>query len=200
MARVYNHQKSERDVKYVPFIIGIFLTIYANAEENCSAKIDVEQFKGLLNRTVEQYFPELKNESISVSTFRSNAYFLQAQPVVKTLIKKRRKRKYSVQLNLKLLDCPPEEEALQAILVHELEHVKDYTKWSSGKIAKHGIHYSTSLNFRAQYERATDEKVLEKGLNLGLAGYRFWVYQWLTPKEYRRKRYIYLTPEEILAN
>lgn len=178
--------------------LSLLLSVSVNAAQICAPKMSVGQFTNLLENTIEQFFPELANESIGVSTFRSDAYFLQAQPVVKTLVGKRGKRRYNVQLNLKLLDCPPSEESLQAILVHELEHVKDYTGWSSAKIAKHGIHYSTSLKFRAKYERATDEKVLEKGLNIGLAGYRVWVYQWLSPKDLVRKRYIYLTPEEIL--
>lgn len=180
--------------------LSLLLSISANAAQICAPKMSVEHFTNLLEKTIEQFFPELANESIGVSTFRSDAYFLQAQPVVKTLAGKRGKRRYNVQLNLKLLDCPPSEESLQAILVHELEHVKDYTAWSSAKIAKHGIHYSTSLKFRAKYERSTDAKVLVKGLNIGLAGYRVWVYQWLSPKELEHKRYIYLTPEEILQN
>lgn len=180
--------------------LSLLLSVSVNAAHICAPKMSVGQFTNLLEKTIEQFFPELANESIGVSTFRSDAYFLQAQPVVKTLVGKRRKRRYNVQLNLKLLDCPPSEESLQAILVHELEHVKDYTGWSSAKIAKHGIHYSTSLKFRAKYERATDEKVLEKGLSIGLAGYRVWVYQWLSPKDLERKRYIYLTPEEIIEH
>jgi hypothetical protein len=174
------------------------LTCSAIASVNCAPKMNLQEFTDLLHKTREAYFPELKNESIGVATFRSDAYFLQAQPVVKALIGKREKRRYNVRLNLKLLDCPPNEEALEAILVHELEHIKDYTGWSTARIAKHGVLYSTSLNFRTDYERETDQKVLEKGLNEGLAGYRVWVYQWLSPKEYIRKRYIYLTPEEIL--
>lgn len=182
------------------FALGIILSFSVSAAEICAPKMNLEQFTLLLNRTIDQFFPELLDQSIGVSTFRSDAYFLQAQPVVKTLISNQGRRKYNVQLNLKLLDCPPSEDSLQAILVHELEHVKDYTSWSSAKIAKHGLHYTTSLKFRAKYERATDAKVLEKGLNTGLAGYRVWVYQWLSPKELERKRYIYLTPEEILSN
>lgn len=182
------------------FAVGILLAASVNAKEICALKLDINQFTTFLETTIEQFFPELSNESIVVSTFRSDAYFLQAQPIVKTLIENRGKRKYKVQLNLRLLDCPPSEDSLQAILVHELEHVKDYTSWSSSKITKHGIHYSTSSKFRARYERATDAKVLEKGLKIGLAGYRVWVYKWLTPKELERKRYIYLTPEEIMEN
>jgi hypothetical protein len=169
------------------------------AAENCAPKMTLEQFSELLHRTRDTYFPELENETIGISTFRSDAYFLQAQPEIKTLFGKKGNRIYNVQLNLKLLDCPPDEASLEAILVHELEHVKDYVGWSAAKISKHGLHYVTSLKFRAKYERETDMRVLNKGLNSGLAGYREWVYQWLTPKDYQKKRYIYLTPEEILS-
>jgi hypothetical protein len=150
--------------------------------------------------TKEQYFPELNKTTIGVTTFSSDAYFLQAQPKIKTLVGNRLKRQYSVQLNLKLLECPPPEDALVAILVHELEHVKDYIGWSSGKILKHGVLYSTSMEVKVAYERQTDRKVLEKGLHEGLAGYREWIYQWLTPEDLANKKRIYLTPEEILGH
>lgn len=170
------------------------------AAENCAPKMNLQQFTEILYRTRQVYFPELEREKIGISTFRSDAYFLQAQPEVKTLMGKKAKRKYNVQLNLKLLDCPPDEASLEAILVHELEHIKDYVGWSAAKILKHGLHYVSSLKFRAKYERETDMRVLKKGLNSGLAAYREWVYQWLTPKDYQIKRYIYLTPEEILSD
>jgi len=184
------------------FVLLLFFSFsaFANSGETCLPSITIESFTSLMKTTKDQFFPELNNVSINVSTFRSDAYFLQAQPRIKTLVKNRIKRQYSVQLNLKLLECPPREDALKAILVHELEHVKDYTGWSSAKIAKHGAHYSTSMNLKVAYERQTDRKVLEKGLHIGLAGYREWVYQWLTPEELSRKRRIYLTPEEILSN
>lgn len=189
-------------MKYSLVTLVLFFSFSAFAEglATCLPPITIESFNSLMNATKEQFFPELNNVSINVSTFRSDAYFLQAQPRIKTLVKNRIKRQYLVQLNLELLDCPPREDALKAILVHELEHVKDYTGWSSAKIAKHGAHYSTSMSLKVAYERQTDRKVLEKGLHIGLAGYREWVYQWLTSKELARKRKIYLTPEEILSN
>lgn len=91
-------------------------------------------------------------------------------------------------------------EALEAIMVHELEHVVDYTGWSSARLIKHGAKYSLSMKQKINYERATDNKVLAKGLHEGLAQYREWIYQWLTPKELLSKRRIYLTPEEIRAS
>ncbi len=175
------------------FILLILFSTSALAasHEQCLPAMSLDHFKTLVQSSKDQYFPELRKVNIGVSTFRSDAYFLQAQPNIK--------RQYFIQLNLKLLECPPSEDALVAILVHELEHVKDYIGWSSAKLIKHGIVYSASMKVKIAYERQTDRKVLEKGLHTGLAGYRDWVYQWLTPKELARKRRIYLTPEEILG-
>lgn len=126
-------------LKFVIFAFSFLTTVSVFAADTCAPKMSLEHFTNLLSKTRDIYFPELQNESIGVSTFRSDAYFLQAQPEIKTLMGKRGKRIYNVQLNLKLLDCPPEEGSLEAILVHELEHVKDYTGWSSTRIAKHGV-------------------------------------------------------------
>ena len=172
-------------------------TISANADSICFPKINQQQFEEVVTFVKEEYFPELKKISIGVSTFTSDAYFLQAQPEIRTIIKKRNKRHYNVQLNTKLLECPPSPAALEAIIVHEFEHIVDYTKWSFLRIFSHGTQYVTSCGTKARYERATDAKVLSKGLFDGLIEYRNWVYQWLTPEELKTKRKIYLTPEEI---
>jgi hypothetical protein len=81
--------------------------------------------------------------------------------------------------------------------VHELEHIRDYTGWSSIRIAKHGLRYSFNCDMRIGYECATDLRVLEFGLHQGLIDYRHWVYEKLTPKELKKKEKIYLTPREI---
>lgn len=175
-------------------------SVLAQRPEKCLLPITLESFNSILRTTKEQYFPELNKEIIAVTTFRSDDYFLRAHPRIQTLVGNRFKRQYSVQLNLKLLDCPPPEDALVAILVHELEHVKDYIGWSSAKIAEHGFLYSTSMKVQVDYEKQTDRKVLEKGLHLGLAGYREWIYQWLSPEELLKKKKRYLTSEEILEH
>lgn len=155
-----------------------------------------EDFQHIVTEVRQDYFPELAYLSIGIRTFTSDAYFLQIKPEIKSLFKNKEKRAYYVELNSKLLDCPPSELALKSILVHEFEHVKDFAQWSSSKLAAHGIEYSLSCGKRVAYERATDRKVLEKNLHEGLALYREWVYQWLTPAELAKKKKIYLTPEE----
>ncbi len=184
-------------MKYI-YILPMFLLSFSiHASEICPEKMTRAEFTELLQETIEQFFPELRDEVVSVSTFKSDAYFLQTLPVLKIPIF-RGKKKYKVELNSRILECPPSKEALRAILVHELEHIQDYSGWSSIRIAQHALHYVTSNKFRASYERATDMKVLEKGLSEGLADYRYWVYRRLSPKELKRKRCYYLTPEEIL--
>lgn len=186
-------------MKFYLAILFLLMT-HVHASPNCLPEISIDDFKAQLQNVRAEFFPELADETIKVVTFRSDAYFLQAQPAVRSLIGKREKRKYNIRLNLKLLECPPDKESLEAILVHELEHVKDYTGWSASKILSHGVKYMSSLQFKADYEHATDRKVLQKQLNIGLAGYRVWVYGKLDSKDYERKRIIYLTPEEILGH
>ncbi len=186
-------------LKYSLVLLFLIMS-HVHASPSCLPEISIDDFKTQLQNVREEFFPELAHEKIEVVTFRSDAYFLQAQPEAKSLFGKKVKRKYNIRLNLKLLECPPDKDSLEAILVHELEHVKDYTGWSAKKMISHGIKYVKSLQFKADYEHATDRKVLEKRLNIGLAGYRVWVYDKLDPKDYEKKRFIYLTPEEILGH
>lgn len=171
----------------------------AHTAAACEAPMSLDNFTALVHEVKGRFFPELKTINVGVATFRSDAYFLQAQPVVVSLLGRKKNRRYNVQLNLKLLECPPTIEALEAILVHELEHVVDYLPMSATKIASHGLHYIMSKKFHRFYERSTDCKVLDRGLHHGLIEYRNWVYQWLNPRELQTKRKIYLTPEEIKA-
>ena len=166
-------------------------------EPVCAPAISFTEFKNIVDETRMEYFPEFETDSLTVTTFHSSAYFLQAQPRLSSLLHQRADRTYEVQLNLRLLDCPPERQALKAILVHELEHVRDYRSMSSAQIISLGMKVSLSFDFKVHYERATDQKVLDQGLLEGLALYREWVYQWLSPKDLVKKRMIYMTPEEI---
>lgn len=173
---------------------------FAKTPVVCANALSLENVEGLVLQTRDHYFPELSATSIRAVRCVSRAYFLQAQPFVKSLTKRRSERRYKVEVNDALLACPPSIEALEAIIVHELEHIRDYTGWSTGRLLRHGIDYSLSFKQKVDYEHATDRKVLSKGLHEGLAQYREWVYQQLTPKDLITKRRIYLTPEEIRSS
>jgi hypothetical protein len=192
-------------LKYIIYlfmkVIILFFIILSKASwaftTQCAPAITMSEFEAVVEKTRADYFSEIPKNNLIITTFTSDKYFLQAQPKALTLLKNRVHRVYEVQLNTRLLKCPPVEEALVAILAHELEHVKDYMNWTSAKIVSYGIKYSLDFDLKVHYERATDQKVLSMGLGEGLALYREWVYQWLTKKQLEQKRKIYLTPEEI---
>lgn len=167
------------------------------SQEICYPAITSTEFAEMVTRAKLTHMPCLIETNIAIREFESDAYYLQAKPEIKSLLKKKQERKYFVEVNPKLYLCPPSMDALEAILVHEFEHVVDYEKMSALGIARFGAKYGTSKKYRAKYERATDEKVLKKNLGLGLIGYREWIYSKLSPKDILIKKRYYYTPEEI---
>jgi hypothetical protein len=178
--------------------LGLLLIHMTTQAQTCQGTLSLDEFKAQVSDVQARYFPQLSETQIVVTTFKAEDYFLQAQPAKSTLVGSRDKRRYEVQLNLKLLECSPGGEALEAILIHELEHIVDYTQMSSAQILSFGLRYVTDRKFRTRYERQTDLKALKHKVHGGLMTYREWVYQWLTPKQLARKKQYYLSPDEIL--
>lgn len=179
------------------FILAFFLFGFVSAAEICSIPINETIIQKHITGIVETDFPELQKVKIEIKNFKSNAYFLQANLKMETLLNHPLKRTYVVEVNHKLYGCPPTTKGLVAILVHELQHVSDYTKMSSAEVVSFAAKYSTNKKFRTKYERETDLKAMEKGFGKGLIDYRNWIYQWLTPKELKNKKRYYYSPEEI---
>jgi hypothetical protein len=144
-------------------------------------------------------FPQMKDLIIDLKTFNSDSYFFQANFPVKSIFSNPLKRKYQIEINPKLLNCPPSIEGLKAIMTHELKHIDDYLKLNRKDMTKFAIKFGLNKNYRAHYERETDIFALETNQKKGLKEFRQWVYQWLTPRELKIKKRFYLTPEEIDA-
>lgn len=179
--------------------LGLLLIHMTTQAQTCQGTLSLDEFKAQVLEVQSKYFPQLNGNQIRVTTFEAEDYFLQAQPAKSTLLGSRHKRRYEVQLNLRLLECSPGEKALEAILVHELEHIVDYTRMSSAQILSHGLRYVSDKKFRTKYERETDLKALKHQVHDGLVAYREWIYQWLSPKQLARKKQFYLSPDEIRA-
>lgn len=177
--------------------ISLFICHLSAYASDCNPSLTVSQFETLIENTKNKYYPELLDQKIIIKTFKSDSYFLQAKPLTKSILKNKLKRIYGVYLNLNLLVCPPETEALEAILAHELEHIVDYSKKTNLQIINQGLKFVTNFDYRTIYERQTDEKVLKKGFSAGLIKYRQWQYQRLNEKDLKFKKIIYYTPEEI---
>lgn len=178
------------------FLLSFWLCGFA-AAEICSPPINESTIQNHITFLQTNQFPELLQTQIKIENFTSDAYFLQANLKVKTVFKKPNRRTYVVEVNQKLYDCPPSPEGLQAILVHELQHVSDYLKWNSAEMMTFAAKYGMNKKFRTRYERHTDERTLLKGFGPGLIEYRIWIYQWLSPRELQNKKRYYFTPEEI---
>ena len=164
-------------------------------ERQCSIPLSDESFADIVNDVRHAYFPELARLRIPIRHFHQAGYYLQAGVNhAQLLIGKKR---YHLDVNPEMLACPPNDNALRAILVHEFEHFRDYHRRSASEVVALGIRYATSRGFRARYERRTDEKVLRQHLGTGLHDYRLWLYQLLPPKQLRLKRIYYYTPSEI---
>jgi hypothetical protein len=174
-------------------LIALFLALDSLA---CDYQTSSSEVRQIIDRVKESYFPELMQAKISIREFSSDEYFLQAKPEIKSLLKKKSKRSYFVEVNTNLYKCSPSALALEAIIAHELEHIADYEKMTSAQIMKLGASYASG-KFRARYERATDMKVVDKGMTEGLIQYREWIYKKLNPSQLKTKRKLYLTPEEL---
>lgn len=184
-------------------LISLLFTLSVQAETSqqafCPYKTSRAEFETLISGVKVKYFPELAKAHIAIREFSSKDYFLQAQPQAQSLLYKKAKRKYFIMLNPSLYDCSPSQRALEAILVHEFEHIMDYESDASVQIIGTGLHYVLDKKYRANYERATDLKVIKKGIAEGLIEYRQWLYLQLSEKALKKKLYYYLNPAEIKA-
>lgn len=164
---------------------------------SCAPKINESIIQNIADHLIASQFQDLAKNKIVIEYFKSDAYYLATWIKPKDIFKKASKRTYILRINKNLFDCPPPMNALEAIMAHELEHLRDYTKLNSmqllGLLTKVGL----SKKFRTQYERATDLSAMQMGFPQGLIDYRLWIYERLTPKDLKTKKRYYWTPEEI---
>ncbi len=143
--------------------------------------------------------PDLEGVAVELVTMTSEADFFYANLDLTTLANDPRERSYRVYYNQGMfedLGVPPFA-GLVAILGHELKHVQDYTEMDAEEMAQFGVWYATSDV--SDYERATDEFVLERGCGPGLIAFREFLYDHVSDEVEAQKRHDYYTPEEIEA-
>ena len=139
-------------------------------------------------------------------TLNGDEYFLQARPPIKTVLTPKKSRKiFKIQINPKLFEDSPSDNALKAILIHELTHVTDQLNKSTAGIIGSAINYISHKEYHRNYERSTDVKALDRAkkagrlpvVKQGLIEYRCWQYSHFNAKQIQTKKYYYLSPEEI---
>lgn len=149
----------------------------------------------VFNDVIEKCFSDLKGQTLTLTPYDGGDYFFETSVSLSSLVKQ--KRVYEVYFNPQIFDKNISEEALKSILVHELNHIRDYTKMSVLQLGQFVIKYFISSEFRAYYERSTDLKSLEMGAGRGLILYREWLYSILPKAIIEARRRNYWTPEEI---
>lgn len=146
---------------------------------------------------VDAHFPRLQSRQVRLVRFESEDTYFRTDVSVASGLKDSEHRIYNLYFNPKAFEDPPPPEALEAILAHELVHLRDYSRLSSLGLTTLLARYLGSTAYRESYERQTDAVVLDLGLARGLRAYRVWIYPRLTRKDYVVKRRTYWTPEEI---
>jgi hypothetical protein len=139
--------------------------------------------------------PELAGHSIVLRPSGSSTVFFRADVTPGSVFRRADRRVHRVHYSRRLFDDPPPPEAVMAILDHELEHVRHYTELGGLRLVGFGLDYA--VGGAARYERGTDAHPVALGCAEGLAAYRRWLYARLSPRQERRKRRLYLTPEEL---
>ena len=153
-------------------------------------------------------YPELKNASIAfVFKKNLNSSVMQAQPVFRSLLRRRSKRKYRVYISshFKLTSSTmPIESIPDDVMVgwigHELGHIMDYEGMSNTGIVSFGTRYVTSPEFVKRAEIAADTYAVNHGLGKYIiATKRFILNNADLPQAYKDKiSRLYLSPDIIV--
>lgn len=155
------------------------------------------------------HYPELKDVPIEFR-FKKNfkKSFMQAQPTIGGIFKKRKKRGYIIFINEKfniegetfdVTDVPSE--VLIGWIGHELGHVMDYRERNGFNMIWFGIRYLTSKNYIREAERTADTYAVNHGLGSEIIATKNFIlnHSKLTEKYKDRIKDLYLSQEEILV-
>lgn len=155
----------------------------------------------LVSLVALSHFPELKNTKIIFQSKSINSS-MQAKPKGMNIFRRKGKRKYVVIINTINPKVPLDSISFNAkigVLGHELAHIIDYESKNFFQIAGIGLRYGNK-NYRAKFERATDQRTLDYGLRWQSYDFATYVYKYnqnnTTYLAYKKK--VYMSPEEIM--
>ncbi|MCG9973321.1 hypothetical protein [Christiangramia crocea] len=155
------------------------------------------------------HYPELKDTPIEFR-FKKNIKksFMQAQPKIGGLFKKRKNRSYLIFINKEFsiedekfdISMVPSE-VLIGWIGHELGHIMDYRERSSAGLLWFGIKYITSKNYIREAERAADTYAVNHGLGEQIIATKDFIlnHSRLSDTYKARIEDLYLSQEEIMV-
>ncbi|ELR70743.1 hypothetical protein C900_03351 [Fulvivirga imtechensis AK7] len=158
--------------------------------------------------TALSYYPMLKDTTITFAFKESfRKHFMQAQPVISTMFRRREEREYIILMN-KYFEIEDERIFIDSMPVdvlvgwigHELGHIVDYTHRGFFSLIKFGIGYLISKSFIIGAERVADTYAIHQGL----AGHLIQTKNYILnhthlPDRFKSKiRRLYMPPEEVM--
>ena len=154
------------------------------------------------------FYPELKNTAIRfVFKQRIKSSVMQAQPVFRTLLNRRKNRSYRINISamFKLTHTAiPIHQIPDAILIgwigHELGHIMDYENRSNLGLLGFGLSYVLSPAYVKKVERIADAYAVNHGLGHYLVETKQFILNHAElPQAYKDKiARLYVSPEEIV--
>ncbi len=173
---------------------GIIFILPANAQTDFDESSAIKQTQNFVNEVVRKSFPEINLEKIKIKTFTSDSNFFKAR-FSYTRFFTFQKMRYLLYVNPKVYNFNVPENALKAIIAHELAHILYYTERNRCELL--GLVRLTSGGFTSDFERRTDLTAIERGFGEGLMEYRRWLYRIIPESKIESKRKDYFSPEEI---
>ncbi|HLL43890.1 MAG TPA: hypothetical protein VK369_12170 [Segetibacter sp.] len=154
------------------------------------------------------FYPELENTTIGF-IFKTNikTSVMQAQPVFMTLLRRRKNRRYRINISeyFKLINTQiPIQQIPDDVMIgwigHELGHILDYEGKSNAGMVSFGYRYYFHSSFVKHAEMVADSLAVERGMgNYIVATKRFILDHAELPQAYKNKiARLYLSPDVIV--
>lgn len=154
------------------------------------------------------HYPELKNTPIEFK-FKKNIQksFMQAQPKISGLLKRKKNRAYNIFISEKL---KIEDEVFDVTTVpsdvligwigHELGHIMDYRERSGMNMLWFGMKYLASKTYIQEAERMADTYAVNHGMGKYIIATKDFIinHAHLSPTYKARIKNLYLSQEEIM--
>jgi hypothetical protein len=154
----------------------------------------IEKTEKLISEVIEKSYLELKGSKIKVKTFQSDSNYFKSRFSLSRYLKFQ-KLNYVMYVNPEVFTKNAPENAVRAIIAHELAHVLYYRQKNRFELL--GLVSLTDKSFTAKFERKTDLEAIKRGYGEGLIEYRKWLYQNIPAADLRAKKRDYFSPEEI---
>lgn len=156
----------------------------------------INRTQAIVDEVIKASYPELKNADVQVETFHSASDYFRSSFSSRRFLSTQKMR-YLIKVNPRIYELNAPEEAVRAIIAHELGHAFDFHR--KKRIQMLGLARLSSKGYTATFERRTDLQAISRGYSEGLKAYRVWLYQNIPADKLAEKHRNYFSPEEIDA-